>query len=212
MASSTVSAQPGAVDDDRRIAYVTAFGETAAPEGWRTNKLQGGIVMDVRSNEIIAGGLAMPHSPRLYGGYLYVLASASEELLRVTPGTGHVDVVAHVPGFIRGLSFHGRHCFIGVSTLRKSHTFGDLPIAGRRIHAGVVVVNLDSGAIEAEVSYQNDLNEVYDVQVLAGKCRPNVLNLPMSEQFRAMVTPEGARWVVDEPVTTDSTKIREARK
>ena len=27
--------------------------------------------------------------------------------------------------------------------------------------------------------------------------RPNVLNLPMLEQYRAMITSEGARWVTD---------------
>src|SRR5262249_29870322 len=44
--------------------YVTALGDTDTRCGWRGDKPQGGILVDVPSGEIIARGLSMPHSPR----------------------------------------------------------------------------------------------------------------------------------------------------
>lgn len=193
-----------AVDAAGQVAYVTAFGQTNTPEGWRANKLQGGIVMDVRTNEVVADGLAMPHSPRIYKGQLYVLSSGNEKLLRVDPASGEVTDIAYIGGFIRGLSFKDKYAFVGISKLRKSHTFGDLPIANKRIDAGVVVVDIEAGEVVGDVAYGDDLREIYDVHVLDGIRRPNILNLPMSEQYRAMITPQGARWVLPGETTEES--------
>jgi uncharacterized protein (TIGR03032 family) len=195
-----------AVDDAGVIRYVTAFGATNTPEGWRTNKLKGGVVIDVQRNRIIAEGVGMPHSPRLYRGRLYLLSSAEESLLEIDLESGSVDRLARVNGFLRGLSFSGDYAFIGVSKLRKSHTFGDLAITNKRIKAGVVVIDLKTREQVGDIVYGNDLEEIYDVHVLAGKRRPNILNLPMSNQYRAMLTPQGARWVVseNEPVSRET--------
>lgn len=187
-----------AVDDQGEVRYVTAFGQTNTPEGWRTNKLQGGVVIDVQTNDVVAKGLGMPHSPRLYQGKLYVLASATEELLEVDVKSKTTHSIIKVDGFIRGLSFKGDYAFIGTSKLRKSHTFGDLPITNKKIHAGVVIVNLKTKEKVGEIIYDDDLQEIYDVHVLDGKRRPNILNLPMSEQYRAMITPQGAQWITPE--------------
>lgn len=199
-----------AVDENKEICYITAFGRTTSPEGWRTNKLQGGIVIDVRSNEVVAEGLAMPHSPRIYQNELYVLASATEELLRVDPVNKTTEKIIKVDGFIRGLSFIDNYAFIGISKLRKSHTFGDLPIARKKIQAGIVIVNIKTREKVGEIIYDNDLQEIYDVHVLPGKRRPNILNLPMSEQFRAMITPQGARWIIAESASTMDNKLKES--
>jgi uncharacterized protein (TIGR03032 family) len=49
---------------DGVVQYVTALGETDCPEGWRQNKRDGGVLIDVRSGETITLGLSMPHSAR----------------------------------------------------------------------------------------------------------------------------------------------------
>ena len=193
-----------AVDEKGEIRYATAFGQTDTPEGWRTNKLQGGVLIDVLTGDVVVSGLAMPHSPRIHNGELYLLSSATEELMRVDAEAGTVESIIKVDGFIRGLSFKGDFAFIGTSKLRKSHAFGDLPIASKKIKAGVHVVNLRTKEKVGEILYEDDLREIYDVHVLDGLCRPNILNLPMSEQYRAMITPLGAQWVM--PEKEDSTK------
>jgi hypothetical protein len=42
----------------------------------------------VQTGEIVIGGLSMPHSPRLYGGRLWVLNSGTGELGWIEPGAG----------------------------------------------------------------------------------------------------------------------------
>src|SRR5689334_2442652 len=58
---------------DGRPAYVTAIGETDVADGWRDNRVSGGVVIDVATNAVVCRGLSMPHSPRLHGGKLWVL-------------------------------------------------------------------------------------------------------------------------------------------
>ena len=53
---------------DGRPAYVTAVSESDVVDGWRDHRAGGGIVIDVNSNEIVARGLSMPHSPRWHEG------------------------------------------------------------------------------------------------------------------------------------------------
>lgn len=73
---------------DGQPEYVTAFGKVDTFEGWRENKVSGGIVMDVSSGEIVVEGLPMPHSPRVYDGKLYLLLSGTGELVCAEPETG----------------------------------------------------------------------------------------------------------------------------
>src|SRR5262245_45442192 len=47
-----------------RPKYVTAFGETDTPEGWRQGKANGGVLLELPEVNVVARGLSMPHSPR----------------------------------------------------------------------------------------------------------------------------------------------------
>ena len=59
-----------AIRDDKP-AYVTCVSQTDVNEGWREHRQAGGLVIDVQSNEIVADGLSMPHSPRWYRDRLW---------------------------------------------------------------------------------------------------------------------------------------------
>jgi uncharacterized protein (TIGR03032 family) len=76
-----------------RPKFVTLFGQTNEAEGWRPNKNDGGCILDVASGEVVAHGLSMPHSPRVYQNRLWVLDSGRGTLLAVDPRTGKSDVV-----------------------------------------------------------------------------------------------------------------------
>src|SRR5262249_55443311 len=65
--------------------FVTALGTSDTCGGWRANKRNGGVLLDVPSGETITAGLSMPHSPRWHDGRLWVLESGSG-------GIGHVDL------------------------------------------------------------------------------------------------------------------------
>ncbi len=83
---------------DGRPKYVTALGTTDEPGAWRQNKAAGGVVIDIDTDEVVAGGLSMPHSPRWYGNALWVLNSGTGELLAINPATGEVRVVCACRG------------------------------------------------------------------------------------------------------------------
>ena len=152
---------------DGQPEYVTAFGEVDTFEGWRENKVSGGILMNVPSGEIVLDGLPMPHSPRMYDGKLYLLLSATGELVCAEPETGRYEVVAQLPGFVRGMARCGDYLFIGLSKLRKtSSTFAALPISDQALLSGIVVVSLSERRIVEHLKYETGVEEIYDVQVL----------------------------------------------
>jgi uncharacterized protein (TIGR03032 family) len=156
--------------------YVTALGRTDEPGGWRAGKATGGVLLDVPTSEEVVGGLSMPHSPRWYDGQLWVLESGKGELCRVDLDAGRTETVAELPGFTRGMSFAGRTAFVGLSQIRESSTFGDLPLTHRLQErlCGVWMVNLDTGSVEGFLRFDDLVQEVFDVALLPGRRWPEV--------------------------------------
>lgn len=183
-------------DENQDIRYVTAFGQTTQAGGWRLNKLISGFLYDIKEQRYLCENLAMPHSPRIYKNELYVLLSATEELIQVDRVTGEKESIVKVDGFIRGLSFKDNYAFIGVSKLRKSHTFGDLPIAKKKLHAGVVVIDLNTKEKVAEVFYDGELEEIYDVHFIPDAKKVNIMNHNMIQSNPAIITPHFSHWIV----------------
>ena len=187
--------------------FVTALGQTDTPEGWREHKTEGGVLMDVDSNEILVRGLPMPHSPRLYNGDLYGLLSATGELVKFDATKGSYEVVSRLNGFVRGMARHGDYLFIGLSRLRKkSSSFGDLPIAEKSLNCGIAVIHFPSASIVGQISYQASVEELYDVKVLPGMRRPNVLGTMKDDFRRALVTPDDTYWASVQEKKEDSIK------
>src|SRR5262249_14092785 len=114
-----------------RPKYVTALGETNETAGWRANKARGGILMDVDTGEVLCRGLSMPHSPRWYGGRLWLCESGSGTLGYVDLNSGRYEAVAALPGFTRGLDFVGELAFVGLSQVRESAVFSGIDITER---------------------------------------------------------------------------------
>lgn len=183
---------------DGKPKFATAFSATDTPQGWRPEVTTGGIVMDVGSSEIIARNIPMPHSPRLYDGELYLLLSATGELVKLDVKTGKYDVVTQLTGFVRGLCKYGDYAFVGLSKLRKSSsTFGKLEIADRALNAGIAIVYLPTGSLVGEIRYHNSVDELYDVQVIPNYRRPGILNTERPEYKLGLTTPETTYWAVE---------------
>ena len=160
------------VDDE--VRYVTALGTSDEAGGWRENKARGGVVMDVPSNEIVAAGLSMPHSPTWYRDKLWVLESGEGAIGYVDLDTGKVETVAQLPGFTRGLAFAGPLAFVGLSEVRESATFGGLPLTGRleERQCGVWVVNIETGQTIAFLRFEDLVQEIFAVKLLPGDRLP----------------------------------------
>jgi uncharacterized protein (TIGR03032 family) len=178
-----------------RPRYVTALGETDTPGGWRANKRDGGVLLEVPSGRVLTRGLSMPHSPRWYGERLWVLESGRGGLGYVDPVTGRYETLAQLPGFTRGLDFHGLLAFVGLSQVRETAAFSGLPITEpqRERCCGVWVVDLRSGQTVALVRFEDQLQEIFGVQVLAGMRYPELLNDGDSEWVKdSFALPEEA--------------------
>lgn len=185
----------GLAMEEGKPKYVSALGTGDSTQAWRENITSGGVIMDVESGEIVASGLAMPHTPRLYDGKLYCLLSAAEKLVCIDPNTGKYEDVAKVEGFVRGMAKQGDFVFIATSRLRKnSSTFKHLKIAEKADVAGITVVHLPTGSVTARLIYKASVDEIFDVQVLPDFARPNIVNTYGETHHRALMIPGGTFW------------------
>jgi uncharacterized protein (TIGR03032 family) len=162
---------------DGRPGYVTALGETDDDGGWRTNKRDGGLLIDITTNEVVARQLSMPHSPRWHHGRLWVLNSGAGGIGTVDLASGRYEEVAQLPGFTRGLSFYGPLAFVGLSQVRESAVFSGIPLVDRLKdrNCGVWVVDLRTGDTVAFVRFEEAVQEIFAVEVLPGLRYPDVL-------------------------------------
>ncbi len=166
--------------------YVTAMSETDTAAGWRPNKATSGVIMEVPSGEVICRGLSMPHSPRLYGGRLWVLNSGYGTLGWVDVKTGQYHQVEAVPGYTRGLSFCGQFAFVGLSKIRETSVFGGVPIAEHRheLRCGVGVIDLTTGQTVAVFQFHSGVSEIFAVEVLQGFNNPLIAGASVDTQER----------------------------
>lgn len=189
--------------------YVTALAQTDTPQGWRPNKATSGCLIDVASGEPVARGFAMPHSPRVHGGRVWLLHSGAGQLVEVDPAKGHVQTVTELPGYTRGLALYDRFAFVGLSKIRETATFGGMPIAARRpeLKCGVGVVDLTTGRLIAHLELVTGVEEIFDVQVVQGARCP-VLSGPyptLDSSKPIWTVPQSAtvcRGDLSHPVTT----------
>ncbi|HEX3526037.1 MAG TPA: TIGR03032 family protein [Thermoanaerobaculia bacterium] len=156
---------------DGRPRFVTALGATDTPLGWREGRADGGVLVDVPSGEILLSGLSVPHSPRWYGGRLWVLESGKGEVGVADLDHGRVECLARLPGFTRGLAFAGRYAFVGLSQVRESNLFVGLPLAERadELRCGVWVLDLGSGTLAAFLRFEGLVQEIFDLQILPAR-------------------------------------------
>ena len=179
---------------DGQPRYATALGQTDVRGGWRAGKARGGIVMSVPDGRIIADGLCMPHSPRWNNNSLLVLESGTGRLQQIDPASGVRHVAADgLQGFARGLGIFGPYAFIGLSKIRATSAMNGVPLAERRneLKSGVAVVDLRTGRVIASVDFETAVEEVFDVQVLAGSRFPEVLGFQKETVQNTFVVPPG---------------------
>ena len=177
---------------DGQPAYVTAVGRSDVADGWREHRSDGGIVMDVNSDEIVCTGLSMPHSPRWHDGKLWLLNSGTGDFGYVDLNTGRFESLCFCPGYMRGLSFHGNFALVGLSKPRHNKTFSGLALDDnlklRNIEArcGVQVIDLRTGDVVHWLRMDGVVEELYDVVALPQVRRPMALGFKTDEIRRVL--------------------------
>jgi uncharacterized protein (TIGR03032 family) len=178
--------------ENGRAKYVTAVSQSDVADGWRDRRHDGGCVIDVESNEIIASGLSMPHSPRVYRGRLWLLNSGTGHFGFFDCSTGKFENVAFCPGYLRGLSFHGDYAIVGLSKSRENKTFsgleldGNLKSGGVDARCGVQIIDLKSGDVVHWIRVEGVVQELYDVVTLPNVKRPQALGFKTDEIRRVL--------------------------
>lgn len=164
-------------------AYVTTFNQTDALRSWRDGPKNQGTLIDVQTGERKLRNLVMPHSPRCYQGYVYFCESGYGLVRRYDPKTAEVIDVVKLQGFTRGIDFYGPLMFVGLSKARKSGVAEPAPIAAEfdETLSGIWCINLVDHSVVGYVRFEGNIEQIYDVAVLAGIQYPELL-LPEDEQ------------------------------
>ena len=187
----------GMATDAGKPRYVTAVSRSNVVDGWRDRRSDGGIVMDVATGEVVCEGLAMPHSPRLHNGVLWVLNSGAGQFGWVDMKAGKFEPIAFCPGYARGLSFAGQYAIIGLSLARENRTFQGLPLDealkknDAEARCGLLVIDTTTGDTVAWVRFEGVVRELYDVAVLPGVRNPSALGFKTDEITRVIGIDEG---------------------
>jgi uncharacterized protein (TIGR03032 family) len=175
--------------EEGEVAYASVVAKSNTAGGWRDHRVDGGMIYDVRTNEIVCSGLSMPHSPRLHRGKLWLLEAG-------TGYFGYVDLeakefirVAWCPGFVRGLRFIGGFALVGLSKPRHK-TFQGLPLDQKleeqqcEAECGIYIINISTGKIEHKLNITGSVEELYDVMVVEDTQCPLLVGLEGKEVRR----------------------------
>lgn len=157
----------GVALDGEHVRYATACSTTDIVDGWREHRGDGGVLIDVTSDRIVADGLSMPHSPRPWGGFVWLLDSGSGHLCRIDPQTGRRENVAFCPGFLRGLAFMDRYAIVTLSLPRHGRFQGlalgdELTRRNARAWCGVMIIDTRNGDVVEWVRFDSE-SELFDV-------------------------------------------------
>jgi len=185
----------GLAEKDGKAAYVTAVSKSDVADGWRDKRGDGGVVINVQTNEIVCEGLSMPHSPRWHNDKLWVLEAGSGYLGYVNEETKTFERMTFCPGFLRGMDFVGNYAIVGISLNRKNKTFSGLELDDNlkkhdiNPRCGLQIIDLTTGDVVHWVKLEGIVDELFDVKIL-----PNVIN-PMligvkSDQIRRLISIE----------------------
>ena len=181
---------------DGRAAFVTVVADSDVVDGWRDRRRDGGCVIDIESNEIVARDLSMPHSPRWYRDQLWLHNSGTGEFGRIDLDTGQFQPVAFCPGYLRGLAFVGNFAVVTLSKPRHTSFHGlelDERLEQRKaeLQCGLQIIDLNTGAIAHWLRLDGTLvTELYDAVILSGVRQPMAIGFQTNEIERLMLVDE----------------------
>ena len=178
---------------DGQPRYVTAVSQSDVADGWRDHRSGGGCVIDIESNEILATGLSMPHSPRWYRDRLWLLNSGTGEFGYIDHKSGQFEAVTFCPGYLRGLAFAGDFAIVGLSEPRHNKSFQGLPLdaalteKGAVARCGIGVIDLRSGDLVHSLRIEGVVSELYDVVTIPGVRSPMAIGI-RSDEIRRVIS------------------------
>ncbi len=168
--------------EDGLIRYVAMAAASDQAGAWAPRLGDGGLVIDAATDATLATGLAMPCSPRLENGRLWLNEGVSGMFGFVRLDDGTFEEVAFCPGFLSGLDFIDGFAVVATSVTRGGRSPAGLPLE-RNLHdyrataqTAVCVVDLGTGEVAHWLRLEG-FSEIRDVAVLRDTVRPAALGL-----------------------------------
>ena len=177
--------------------YVTCISKSNVADGWRDKRKNGGIIIDIKNNDIIAENLSMPHSPEFYKGKLWILNSGTGEFGHVNIKDGIFTPITFCPGYARGLTFVKNFAIVGLSLPRENVTFQGLELDNSLAsqdsepRCGLLIIDIDTGNIVHWVRFEGVVKELFDITFLTGKFCPSAVGLKTNEISRVILIDDG---------------------
>lgn len=177
---------------DGEPKYVTAVCKSDSVDGWRERRRDGGVVIDITTDEIVCEGLSMPHSPRWHNGKLWLLNAGTGQLGWVDFEKKAFVPHAFVPGFARGLSMIGNVAAVGLSKPRNQRFEGlqlddELKKRDAEPWCGVQIISLTNGDVTNWIRFDGDISEIFDIAFLPNVKHPMMVGLRTGE-IRDLIT------------------------
>jgi uncharacterized protein (TIGR03032 family) len=123
-----------------------------------------GVIFSGATREPVARGLTRPHSARLYGGRVWVDNSGYGELGFTRDGK--YEPVVQLPGWTRGLCFHGSIAFVGTSRVLPRFRQYAPGLDVDRSVCGVHAVDTTSGQVLGSLTWPYG-NQIFAVEVVS---------------------------------------------
>jgi len=181
--------------------YVSAVCKSDVIDGWRDRRDNGGVIIDVESDKILAEGMSMPHSPRWHDDKVWACNSGSGDIGWIDTKKKTFNPEFFAPGFLRGLAFHNNHVITTLSKPRYKR-FEGLALDGRLKEkdadawCGVQIINMSNGNVEQWLRLDGGISEMFDICVLPGVKNPMTLG-PLSPEILGFITieaPDSKTW------------------
>jgi uncharacterized protein (TIGR03032 family) len=108
-----------------RTRHVIVVWQSDVADGWRDRHKNSGCLIDAASNDIVASGLSIPHSPSWYQDKLWVLNSGTDEFGSIDLEQSRFEPPALSFGTPRSLAFAGHYAVVTLSWLSSDLTFSE---------------------------------------------------------------------------------------
>lgn len=169
-----------------KIKYAAMMSDSDILGGWRDNRVNGGLIIDIETDEVVCSNLCMPHSLNYYNGKLYVLDSGTGRFgyidFTIEDTSNRFVEITFMPGFLRGLKFINNYAVIGMSMDRHERCFSGLPLndimKAKKIEpkCGIKIVNINTGDVEHSIELNNVI-EMYGIGIIENSETSRLLDL-----------------------------------